>query len=121
LTNKSRAYRVGFQDGIETKYRKIYIRPKKIQEYEDGYLDGQKEFMKTKLQKPQLFHNSISRHNKKRLTISILDDRIMDVMRENTDCQLVIHNYNLNDIDKETNVHCMQDESGKWYQEIVLE
>jgi hypothetical protein len=121
LTNKSRAFKIGFSDGLISGYKKVYIRPKKIKEYDDGYVNGQKEFMKTKIEKPQLFHNSISSHNKKRLTISILDDRIMDVVRENTDCQLVIHNYNIDGLNKETNIYCKKDEGGKWYQEVILE
>lgn len=118
----TRAYRIGFKHGTSNGKENNYKRKNKIEEYDTGFIKGQKEFMKTTIQnKPQLFHNSISNHSKKRLTISISGGVISDVVRENTDCELVIHDYDIGNIDPESNQHCKQDIYGNWYQIVKLD
>lgn len=118
----NRAYRIGFNHGRLNEKENNYKRKNKIIEYDTGFNQGYKEFMKRTIKnKPQLFHNSVVNHSKKRLTISISGGIISDVVRENTDCELVIHDYDIEGIDPETNEHCYQDNDGNWYQIVALD
>ncbi len=118
----TRAYKIGFNHGRVNERENNYRRKNKIIEYETGFDEGHREFMKKTIKnKPQLFHNSIVSHSKKRLTISISDGIISDVVRENTDCELIIHDYDIEGIDPETNQHCQQDIYGNWYQIVKLD
>ena len=119
---KSRAYHNGYTHAVKSFHNNHYKRNSKIIEYDTGFNDGTKEKMKKAIKnKPQLFHNSMSRHNKHRMTIIISGGSVQDVIRENIDCELVIHDYDIEGIDATTNEHCHQDENGEWYQEIHLE
>jgi hypothetical protein len=119
---KSRAYHNGYDDALNQSHFNYYKREVKIREYDAGYIEGIKEKMKRTIKnKPQLFHNTMSRHNKHRMTIIISGGSVQDVIRENIDCELVIHDYDIEGIDAETNEYCHKDQYGEWYQEIHLE
>jgi hypothetical protein len=118
----TRAYKFGYDDAVKYSHNNQYKRCLKRQEYDDGYNDGLKEKMKTHIKnKPQLFHNSVANHNKKRMTIHIQNGSVKDVVRENIDCELFICNYDIDGIDVETNKHCYQDQYGEWYQLTILQ
>ena len=118
----TRAFRLGFKDGRINEEENTYVRENKRIEYETGFSEGLKQFSKRHIKnKPQLFHNTMTNHNKKRMTISITDGVIHDVVRENTDCELVIHDYDIDGIDPESNIHCKKDENGKWYQKVIVD
>ena len=117
---ETRAFNIGYADGINSdKQNNKYKRTNKRMEYDLGFKFALKEKMKTLIKnKPQLFHNSIPSHNKKRMTIVISGGSIQDVVRENIDCELVVHDYDIDGIDVESNVNCHQDIHGNYYQEI---
>jgi hypothetical protein len=118
----TRAFKIGFTHGRTNSKENTYKRKNKILEYETGFGEGNKQFMKNTIKnKPQLYHNSVADHSKKRLTISISGGMISDVVRENTDCELIIHDYDIDDIDPEMNKHCKQDIYGNWYQIVKLD
>jgi hypothetical protein len=119
----TRAYKIGFENGkMFSNVKNPYKRKQKIDEYDKGFNDGIKNLMsKTLKNKPQMFHNGVSRHNKKTMIISMKGGIIQDVIRENTDCRLIIHDYDIEGVDPETNIYCEQDEKGIWYQKIVME
>jgi hypothetical protein len=118
---KSRAYTYGYNHAVKSFHNNQYKRNSKIIEYDAGFNDGLREKMrKTIKNKPQLFHNSVSRHNKNRITLIISGGSVQDVIRENIDCELIIHDYDIEGIDAETNEYCYKDENGEWYQEIYL-
>jgi hypothetical protein len=119
---KSRAFKIGFIDSKFKINKNPYKLESKIKEYDTGFNHGltmDKEI--TFYNKPQLFHKSVSSHSDKTLTISIMGNYIQDVVRENTDCKLVIHDYNIDESYAKTNKYCKQDERGIWFQEITLE
>lgn len=118
-----KAYDFGYRDGkngLENK--NIYNRPSKINEYEEGYREGIKMFKnKSQKNRPIMFHNGTPRHNKKRITLSIKNGIIIDIVRENTECEVVVHDYDMEDVDVENNIHAKQNENGEYYQQINLE
>lgn len=117
-----KAYDIGFNHGRINEEQNNYIRTTKREEYDAGFEKGKKVFMSKIIKnKPQLFHNGASRNDKKRITISIKNGIIQDVVRENTDCELIIHDYDIEGIDVESNIHCEKDENGQPYQRISLE
>jgi secreted PhoX family phosphatase len=100
----------------------FYHRQDKIQEYDEGYNEGLKMYKnKSFKNKPIMFHNGTPKHNKKRITLSIKGGIIVDIVRENIDCEVVVHDYDLEGLDVETNIHVKQDENGEHYQQINLE
>lgn len=118
----TRAYNLGYRKGFlgfqkENNYKRI----SKINEYDSGYDEGFKmHTTKTYKNKPILFHNGIPNHSKKRITLSIKGGCISDIVRENVDCEVVVHDYDIEGVDVESNIHCKQDESGEFYQRIEL-
>lgn len=118
----TRAFRIGFDHGKNNREENTYKRENKRMEYNIGFSEGMKQFNKREIKnKPQLYHNSMTNHNKKRITLSISNGMIQDVVRENTDCELIIHDYDLEGIDPENNIHCKKDENGQWYQKVILD
>lgn len=118
-----KAYDFGYNDGKQGLEKiNYYNRPSKIQEYDEGYDEGLKMFKsKSFKNKPILFHNGTSKHNKKRITLSIKGGNIIDIVRENVDCEIVIHDYDIEGIDVHSNIHVHQDEKEEYYQKIHLE
>ena len=119
---QTRAFSIGLKHGRINEEQNDYVRISKRKEYETGFDEGVKMYKKKEIKnKPQLFHNSMTTHDKKRMTISIKNGAIQDVLRENTDCELIIHDYDIEGIDTENNIHCKKDQEGQWYQKIRLE
>jgi hypothetical protein len=119
---QTRAFTIGLKHGRINEESNDYRRISKREEYSIGFNEGMKMFKKKEIKnKPQLFHNSMTTHDKKRMTISIKDGVIQDVLRENTDCELMIHDYDIEGIDPENNIHCKKDQEGNWYQKVSLE
>lgn len=116
----TKAYINGLQDGekgIENNFYKMSV---KRVEYDAGFKKGMINAIKRfKNVKPQMFHNSMSKHNTRRMTIIISGGSVQDVVRENTDCELVIHDYDMEGV--ETDADCKQDVNGNWYREICME
>lgn len=118
----SRAYSLGYRKGsLGFQRENNYKRISKINEYDEGYNEGlTMHNTKTFKNKPILFHNGIPTHNKKRIILSIKGGAISDVVRENVDCEVVVHDYDIEGVDVESNIHCKQDERGEFYQRIEL-
>jgi hypothetical protein len=118
-----KAYDIGYRDG-KSGFEKFnyYNRPSKIQEYDEGYNEGTKMHKnKSFKNKPLMFHNGTPKHNKKRITLSIKSGIVVDIVRENIDCEVVVHDYDLEGLDVENNIHTRQDENGEHYQQINME
>ena len=118
----TRAFNIGYVNGsTDGKENNRYKRQHKRIEYNLGFNAGMKERMKKSIKnKPQLFHNSVAKHNKRRMTIIVSGGVVQDVIRENIDCELVIHDYDIEGVDVESNENCRQDIYNEWYQEIHL-
>lgn len=118
----TKAFINGLQDGEKGVENNFYKMSAKRVEYDAGFKKG----MLTTIQrfnkgKPQMFHNSMSKHNKTRMTIIISGGSVQDVVRENTNCELLIHDYDMEGVDVENNPDCKQDADGNWYREIAME
>jgi hypothetical protein len=118
---KTKAYINGIQDGEKGIENNFYKMPAKRIEYDAGFKIGmQTTIQKYIKSKPQLFHNSMSKHNKTRMTIIISGGSVQDVVRENTNCELVIHDYDMDGVNVELDADCKQDVNGKWYREVAM-
>lgn len=119
---QTRAFSIGFNHGRINEEQNNYIRNSKRKEYETGFGEGTKVFMSKVIKnKPQLFHNGSTRNDKKRITLSIKGGVIQDIVRENMECEIIIHDYDIEGIDTESNIHCKKDQDGESYQIIRLE
>ena len=71
--------------------------------------------------KPQLYIYAMSKNLKPRVTIIVAGGAVQDVLKENTDIDLQIHDYDIEPNDAENRRDCFKDESGDTYQLITFD
>jgi len=116
----TRAFVQGFQDGEIGIDRNTYKHSSKRLEYENGFKKGSKFSSKKPIKKkPQQF-DCIMGGKKQKIKIIIQDGIVQDVVRENTDCEFILQDYDLEGYDSESDPSCKQDVNGNWYREIAF-
>jgi uncharacterized Rossmann fold enzyme len=66
--------------------------------------------------KPQLYIYAMTKSMKPKITIIVSGGAVQDVVKENTNIDLVIHDYDIEPHDTENRRDCYKDEHGDTYQ-----
>jgi hypothetical protein len=120
MNYSTRAFIQGFQDGEVGMERNTYKQSSKRIEYENGFKKVSKFTSKKPIKKkPQQFDH-IMGGKKEKIKIVIQDGIVQDIVRENTNCEFILQDYDLEGFDYDSDPSCKQDTNGNWYREIAF-